>query len=84
MNGRGALALALWIVFLTPFSAAQTTPIRSGEHTDFTRLVFPARAGLTWSVARAAPDRITLTFDDPAMQFDTATVFDRIGEYVIE
>ncbi|TFL18438.1 hypothetical protein [Jannaschia formosa] len=78
MSLRLAAALAFCAVCTGSFAAAQTVPIRSGEHAAFTRLVFPARAGLGWSVARPAPDRVTLTFEDPGLALGTETVFDRI------
>ncbi|MEM7596264.1 MAG: hypothetical protein AAF382_01125 [Pseudomonadota bacterium] len=74
---RSTLAAA--IVFATLFSAAwaQTVTVRSGEHDDFTRLVFNMPGRLDVAL-RYQSDGVALTFEREALTFNTDTVFDMV------
>ncbi|PWJ17414.1 hypothetical protein [Jannaschia seohaensis] len=77
MTHAWASVLALCMALLALPAGAQDTPVRSGEHANFTRLVFPAQTGARWTESRAG-NRVTLDFGNPEREFDTSTVFDRI------
>lgn len=70
--------LLLWLVFGATASWAQGVPVRSGDHDRFARLVFPARAGLSWDVTRDTPRAAIIRFDDPTLRLDLGDVFARI------
>lgn len=55
---------------------AQEVAIRSGEHEDFTRLVFDLPVRAEWTLSDASNSKV-LAFDRP-FQFQTETVFDRV------
>ena len=55
---------------------AQEVVMRSGEHEDFTRLVFDLPVRVEWALSGAS-NRKVLAFDRP-FRFQTDTVFDRI------
>ncbi|MEL6649064.1 MAG: hypothetical protein AAFQ05_15520, partial [Pseudomonadota bacterium] len=73
---RIVAASLAWITLLGPVSA-QTVTVRSGEHADFTRLVFnlPGRmdVGLTYRF-----DGIELAFEREGLTFNTNTVFEMV------
>ncbi|TCP39098.1 hypothetical protein [Rhodovulum marinum] len=73
------LRAVLLVVFLLPGlpALAQAVAIRSGEHADFSRLVFEVPAGVSWSLGRGAEGYL-LEFDDPDLDFTFAGVFDLI------
>ncbi|MGC9418056.1 MAG: hypothetical protein ACP5EN_03705, partial [Rhodovulum sp.] len=71
-------AILLVLALLSGLPAlAQTVAIRSGEHPDFSRLVFEVPADVSWSLGRGG-DGYLLEFDDPALDFSFANVFDLI------
>src|SRR6056297_4239885 len=55
---------------------AQEVGIRSGEHGDFTRLVFDLPVRAEWTLSDSSNSKV-LAFDRP-FQFQTEAVFDRI------
>ena len=63
-----AWPLAVW---------AQTVEVRSGEHANFTRLVFnlPERMDVD---LRYQADGVVLSFERDGLTFDTGTVFARV------
>ncbi|ASP19769.1 hypothetical protein ANTHELSMS3_01053 [Antarctobacter heliothermus] len=70
----------LLILLLPTVTAAQTVTVRSGEHGEFTRLVLDVPDGTDWELI---PDqeaaRVTLSLGSGPYEFDTSTVFNRIG-----
>lgn len=70
------LLLAVW-----PFAlSAQTVTVRSGEHGEFTRLVLTVPGGTKWALSPDAErNRLALELDGGPYDFDTSSVFDRIG-----
>ncbi|TCM87067.1 hypothetical protein [Rhodovulum steppense] len=72
MIRRGLLAILL-ALFWTP-ALAQTVAIRSGEHADFSRLVFEFPADVSWTLGRGA-DGYLLRFGNPALDFALGGVF---------
>ncbi|MBV7395336.1 hypothetical protein [Mameliella sediminis] len=76
------IRLALFfLTALLPVAAwAQVVTVRSGEHGDFTRLVLSVPEGTGW-VLDPDPDRnvIGLNLQGGPFQFDTESVFNRIG-----
>ncbi|NDK35912.1 hypothetical protein [Rhodovulum sulfidophilum] len=75
MNARHIfLALAL---FACQPALAQQVEIRSGEHPDYSRLVFETDAPQAWTLGRG-PDGYLLRFDNRALRLDLGGVFDRI------
>ncbi|ARO15418.1 hypothetical protein BVG79_02078 [Ketogulonicigenium robustum] len=52
--------------------------VRSGRHPTFTRLTFALPEGMTWQLGRAGGGGYRLLLDRPA-QFDTSSVYQRIG-----
>ncbi|PTW47654.1 hypothetical protein [Rhodovulum kholense] len=68
------LALAL---LAGPPAFAQQVEIRSGEHPDYSRLVFETDAPQAWALGRG-PDGYLLKFDNPGLRFDLSGVFDRM------
>lgn len=70
------LAILLALVWSGPIWAA-TAVVRSGEHDGFTRLVAYLPEGVEWDLAESTnAARLTTT---PSVQFDTSTIYDRIG-----
>ncbi len=60
-------------------AAAQTIPVRSGEHDGFSRLVFDIPPGLAWSLETdKSKNRARLTLGTGRPQLETEGVFDRI------
>jgi hypothetical protein len=79
MRRRGFLAVATLMAGLAgPMEALAETPIRSGEHPTFTRLVFPAEAGLAWTRGAPRDREVEFVFADPALRLSAADVFERI------
>lgn len=72
-----------WLIFfglILPGSlSAQSLPVKSGEHGDFTRIVVTIPDGASWSLARGQePRTYRLDVGADGISFDTSTVFDRI------
>lgn len=65
-------------VLFAAVAAAQTVTVRSGEHSNFTRVVLtlPDRAG--WSLNQSG-DRAILELENGPYAFDTSSVFQRIS-----
>lgn len=58
---------------------AQSVPVRSGEHGDFTRLVFDMPEGTEWTLEQdIAARRVTLRFGTEGLTVDPSRVFSRI------
>jgi len=73
---RGLLVLLL-VLLLPQAAAAQQIAVRSGEHENFSRLVFMFPAGTRWSTERV-PGGYKLTTTAQAGRFDLSRVFDLI------
>ncbi|MGI3164025.1 hypothetical protein [Pseudooceanicola sp. 200-1SW] len=69
-----ALLIALCLV---PGGTQAQAILRSGDHSDFTRLTLPLPAG-TEPLLDTAPGTATLRFDGPVPAIDASRVFDRI------
>ena len=62
------------------FLSAEVVAVRSGEHENFTRLVFPLpNSEMTWSL-----DQNVLRIDGEDLEFDFSRVFDRIPRTRLE
>lgn len=71
-----------WLSLLFALSGplqAQTVTVRSGEHGDFTRLVFDIPGSADWSIENADDRMLLFRLDGVAPTFDTSSAFDRIG-----
>ncbi|HDR28291.1 hypothetical protein [Rhodovulum sp.] len=75
MIHRGLLAILLALLWAP--SLAQTVAIRSGEHADFSRLVFEIPADETWTLGRGA-DGYLLRFGNAGLDFAFGNVFNLI------
>ncbi|WP_300530958.1 hypothetical protein [uncultured Mameliella sp.] len=70
------ILLSVWPLVLS----AQTVTVRSGEHGEFTRLVLTVPAGTKWALSPDADrNQLGLELDGGPYEFDTSSVFDRIG-----
>ena len=72
----------VFFIFLSvpSFLSAEVVTVRSGEHENFTRLVFPLpNAEMTWSL-----DQTVLRIDGEDLEFDFSKVFDRIPRTRLE
>ncbi|WP_167645256.1 hypothetical protein [Mameliella alba] len=70
------ILLSVWPLLLS----AQTVTVRSGEHGEFTRLVLTVPDGTTWALSPDAErNQLGLEIDGGPYEFDTSSVFDRIG-----
>ncbi|MFK7881536.1 hypothetical protein, partial [Roseobacter sp.] len=72
---RYVALLLFWVLGMPAF--AQTVTTRSGEHADFSRLVFRVPVDLDWQVGRNETG-YTVSFGAPVAQIDTARAFDLI------
>lgn len=64
---------------------AQTVTVRSGEHGDFTRLVFDVPPGIPWTLEQdRQAQAASLAFDVARLGFDVSRVFDRIDRSRLE
>ena len=77
------LCVVLSLFMIAPLSTmAQSNPfsstVRSGEHGEFTRLVFQVPAGVSWAIRQTGQTR-SVTFGETKFSFDLAQAFDRIG-----
>lgn len=70
------LCLILWALMVGAVQA-QEIPVRSGEHDNFTRLVFDVASDAPWSLAQEGA-RLTMTFPEHRGGFDTGQIFNRI------
>jgi len=76
------LLLPLLALLLPAMATAQTVPVRSGAHAEFTRLVLDMPRRVTWRVQtrETGASVIFETSDDaPDLDFELDSVFDRIG-----
>ncbi|MEM9909178.1 MAG: hypothetical protein AAF922_00215 [Pseudomonadota bacterium] len=69
--------LGLFLCFSVTLAHAQTSSIRSGEHENYTRLVFPLTKRIKFKIA-AVENRIVLRFEEKSIKFDTKGIFTRI------
>jgi len=68
-------ALLFALLILTPCTlGAQSVPVRSGEHVDFSRLVLDFSERQNWEFGRV-PEGYELRLSNPEMEFDLTTVF---------
>lgn len=58
---------------------AQDLRVRSGEHGDFTRLVFDMPADTEWRVTQPERRSLLVKFDTQGLKVDLSQVFDRIS-----
>lgn len=71
--------LMLMLTFLFPgLALSQTISVRSGEHAEFSRLVFEAPDALSWTLGRVS-DGYLLRFQESGLEIDLARAFDKIG-----
>lgn len=67
------LATLLWLALATPIWA-ETVPVRSGEHADFSRVVFPFDRPTDWALDYTG-DGYVLTLERSDLSFDFSRVF---------
>lgn len=65
-------------IFFATVAAAQTVTVRSGEHSDFTRIVLTLPDRAEWSLNQSGATAI-LNLEDGPYAFDTSSVFQRIS-----
>lgn len=65
-------------VLFAVVAAAQTVTVRSGEHSNFTRVVLTLPDRAEWSLNQSG-DRANLELEDGPYAFDTSSVFQRIS-----
>lgn len=68
----------LAVVFLPNLLLAEVIPVRSGEHSDFTRLVFTLPSKATKWELRETAEGYELRVQADATSFDLSTVFERV------
>lgn len=71
-----ARILVFWFILAAPV-AALTVRVRSGEHADFSRLVFTLPVGVTWQLDPVA-EGVELHVGRQDLKFDLRNVFDLI------
>lgn len=72
------LLVVLLLVF-PGFSVAQQITVRSGDHGEFTRLVFNIPSETGWEITPSEnSSQLRLSLKMESISFDTSTVFDRI------
>jgi tetratricopeptide (TPR) repeat protein len=76
------LVVTLLALFFPATTVAQTVPVRSGKHAEFTRLVLDMPRRVAWRVEKRETGA-SLIFDAPEtlprLDFDVDAVFERIG-----
>lgn len=71
-------AVVLVLMWVTP-GGAQTVPVRSGEHADFTRIVVDLGRDATWDwTVGDQGTSVAVRFGQPGLRFDLSGVFDLI------
>ncbi len=75
---RGLVCAALALCLLATAAASQSITVRSGEHGDFTRLVFRVPPETGWNLAQRGRS-VSLSIDLPAGVIDPSDLFRRIG-----
>lgn len=74
---RAVLAFVLCLVANS--AIAQSIVVRSGEHGDFTRVVFDIAAGTGWDLTDGSDGNTALLkLDMPSAEFDTSAAFNKI------
>ncbi|MBP0483335.1 hypothetical protein [Sagittula salina] len=68
-----------WLLFLPGVAWSQTVVVRSGEHGDFTRLVFRLPEDADWTVTPGEGRNVNLSLSGNDVQFDTSQAFRRIN-----
>lgn len=71
------LAIVTMLLVATDLSA-ETVRVRSGEHGDFTRLVFDLGKPVAWAFGRGA-EGYELRLENPEVRYQTSDVFRRIS-----
>ncbi len=74
---RRTVSASLVLVLGLQQAGAAPISVRSGEHSDFTRLVMTVPEDMTWALTEPAR-QVRLTLDDHEDGFDTTEVFSRI------
>ncbi|MGH1412430.1 MAG: hypothetical protein ACRBB0_02995 [Pelagimonas sp.] len=75
------LLLTLLLTLAFQSASAQIIAVRSGEHGDFTRLVFDVPAETTWTLApNTETNFVRLTLDRSISGYNTSLVFDKINK----
>jgi hypothetical protein len=72
------LLVTLLALLLPAMAMAQTVPVRSGAHAEFTRLVLDMPRRIAWRL-QERKSGAALIFDAPGLDFDLDAVFERIG-----
>ncbi|PYG26526.1 tetratricopeptide repeat protein [Pelagimonas varians] len=71
----------LCLIFFPTLGSAQQVSVRSGEHGDFTRLVFNIPTGTNWSISPSTKgNKLRLNLEMNPTYFDTSTVFEKISK----
>ena len=70
--------LPFFAVFLATSANAQTSVLRSGEHSEFTRLTLRLPSGTEWS-ADLVGRQLSISLEGNLRAIDTASVFRRIS-----
>ncbi len=73
-----ALSMAGLMCLVCGTAAAETVPVRAGEHDGFTRIVLQLPAGVTWSLGRG-PDGYLLETEGAGITYDLGAAFDYIS-----
>lgn len=70
--------LVVLLIAISPLAAkAQQVTVRSGDHEDFTRLVFNLPSRVEWSI-EPETNGVLVRFGTRGLSFETGTVFERI------
>ncbi|WP_136443323.1 hypothetical protein [Pacificoceanicola onchidii] len=78
-------ALSLLVILLPTFPHAQTVVARSGEHGDFTRLVFSVPTEVGYDVVEAEDGRtVRVELQKSGLEFELDQIFDRINKNRIQ
>lgn len=73
-------ALLIFVATLPGVASAQDVVVRSGEHGDFTRLVFDIPPSAVWELAREPGKRAArLSFIKTGIEFDLSRAFEKIA-----
>ncbi|MEX3017530.1 hypothetical protein [Gymnodinialimonas hymeniacidonis] len=72
------LVLAAAVTVWTPFAAAQTLNVQSGDHVGFTRLVIPIGVDRSWNIVERDSRTWDVELEPPVDGFNTANAFDLI------
>jgi hypothetical protein len=75
----GRITVLLLALFIAHPALSEPVRIRSGEHKNFTRIVFDLPKRVKWEL-REKEGKTVLTFTGQELEFDTSTVFNRLSD----